>query len=116
MKYDFIDSVVFKLVYKGKRTLSEICKSENIRLFSFSDGAKLIKHLGLENEMVDNVAFTFGRIIFFDDTEPIKWQKHAVAHELGHILLHTGKMNKSCEELEREANAFAARLLFYINI
>ena len=113
MGYDLIDSVIFKLLYKGKCTLNEICKSENIRLFSFLEGKKLIEHLSLEAHTRGNDAFCFGRVIFFDDTKPRERQRFAIAHELGHILLHSNITEPSAEH-EREADYFAERLLYHL--
>ena len=110
MGYDLIDSVIFRLLYKGKWGLSEICKSENIRLFSFFRGKKLIEHLSLGAHTQGNDAFCFGRVIFFDDTKSRERQRFAIAHELGHILLHSNVKHPSAEH-EMEANEFAVRLL-----
>lgn len=113
MGYDLIDSVVFRLVYKGKCGLSEICKSENIRLFSFFEGKMLIKHLSLGAHTQGNDAFCFGRVIFFDNTKPKERQRFAIAHEIGHILLHKN-VESPGDEHEREADYFAERLLYHL--
>ena len=113
MGYDLIDSVIFKLLYNGKCGLSEICKSENIRLFSFFQGKRLIEHLSLEGHTRGNDAFCFGRVIFFDDTKSRERQRFAIAHELGHILLHSDVSDPSPEH-EREADKFAERLLYHL--
>ncbi len=113
MGYDLIDSVIFRLLYKGKWGLSEICKSENIRLFSFFEGKRLIEHLSLGAHTQGNDAFCFGRVIFFDDMKSRERQRFAIAHELGHILLHSNVENPSVEH-EREADEFAERLLYQL--
>ena len=99
--------------------LSKICKAEHIRLFSYKEGARLIQKLQLEEHMVDNDAFSIGRVIFYDDKKIIARRRFSIAHEMGHIFLH------SCQEAtvynrepmpsddppEAEANIFASRLL-----
>ena len=118
MNYDYIDSVVLKLlersrIPKSNVNIGMICKSENIRLFSFSDSEKILKLFGLEDHTVGNAAFCIGNAIFFDNTLSPTLRRFAIAHELGHVLLHNNVENPS-EEHEREADAFAKRLLYYL--
>lgn len=116
MNFDEIDSLIWKLlskngIHKLPVTLGKFCKSENIRLFSYLDGDKLIRHLGLERHTVNEVAFSIGRVIFFDGTQSVAVKQFAVAHELGHIFLHKGKAEARGKDMEREADYFAARML-----
>ena len=99
----------------------KICKEENITLFTYSQGASFIKSIQLEEHMVDNDAFSVGNIIFYDDTKPPQRRRFSIAHELGHIFLHTSFGDKATvynrepapgdDPLETEANMFASRLL-----
>ncbi|MBR2474198.1 MAG: ImmA/IrrE family metallo-endopeptidase [Clostridia bacterium] len=116
MNFVEIDCVIRKLLHKHKIhrlpvKLGEFCKSENIRLFSYFEGDKLIKHLKLENHKVGEIAFSIGRVIFFDSTQSVSVKQFAVAHELGHIFLHKGRAEAANKEMEREADYFAARIL-----
>ena len=96
-----------------------LCRQERIRLFSFSEGARLIKNLGLESHTEENDAFSFARIIFYDDRSSPQRQRFSVAHELGHIVLHAPtfptvfnrEISSNDNPLESEANVFASRLL-----
>lgn len=49
--------------------------------------------------------------IFFNDKHSVERQRFTIAHELGHILLKHYFKNKEYNQLEKEANMFAARLL-----
>ena len=96
-----------------------ICRNERIALFTYSSGKEVIKSMGLESHVVDNDAFSIGSIIFYDDTKPIKRQRFSLAHELGHILLHTDhkptvhnrEPHADDNPIENEANIFASRVL-----
>ena len=116
MNFDEIGCVIRKLLDKHKIhrlpvKLGEFCKSENIRLFSYLEGDKLIKHLKLESHTVGEIAFSIGRVIFFDSTQGVAVKQFAVAHELGHIFLHKGRADTANKEMEREADYFALRIL-----
>ena len=116
MNFNEIDYVIRKLLDKHKIhsfpiKIGEFCKSENIRLFSYFEGDKLIKHLKLENHKVGEIAFSIGRVIFFDSTQSASVKQFAVAHELGHIFLHKGQVKSANKEMESEADYFAARIL-----
>ena len=116
MNFDEIDIVIRKLLSKNKIDklpvkLGEFCKSENIRLFSYLEGEKLIKHLKLESHKVGEIAFSIGRVIFFDSTQSVAVKQFAVAHELGHIFLHKGRADTANKEMEREAEYFALWIL-----
>lgn len=99
--------------------LSKICKAEHIRLFTYNEGTKLIKQFNLEENMIDNDAFSISRIIFYDDTKIITRQRFSIAHEMGHIFLHSSKEatvynrepTPNDNPIESEANIFASRLL-----
>lgn len=99
--------------------LSKICKAEHIRLFTYNEGAKLIKQFDLEENMIDNDAFSISRMIFYDDTKIITRQRFSIAHEIGHIFLHNHKEatvynrepTPNDNPIESEANIFASRLL-----
>lgn len=116
MNFDEIDSLICKLlskngIHKLPIKLGEFCKSENIRLFSYLEGDKLIRYLGLERHTVNEVAFSIGRVIFFDGTRSVAVKQFAVAHELGHIFLHKSNSVAVSERMEKEADYFAARIL-----
>ncbi len=103
----------------------EICKSEGVFLFTYKGAKSIIEELGIEEHNKTNDAFCFGRFIFYDDEKSIQRQRFSIAHELGHILLHLegGKYSDKSlrlekdelpchtDEIEVEANTFAARLL-----
>ena len=91
--------------------VKKICKGERISLWSYRKGAKLIRCLGLENNVIGNDAFSFERFIFYDDTKPTTRQRFSIAHEIGHILMHDSDENANTEANEREADIFASRLL-----
>lgn len=99
--------------------LSEICKRERIRLVSYTQGAEIIAKLGLREHTIGNDAFSLRRIIFYDDTNPRQRQRFSIAHELGHILLHSPKSatvynrepSPNDDPIEHEANVFSSRLL-----
>ncbi len=98
-----------------------ICKRERINLFTYSQSMNFIKSLGLEDNAKDNDAFSLNSMIFYDDTKPRERQRFSIAHELGHILLHSERGGKAtvynrepspCDNpIETEANIFASRIL-----
>lgn len=100
-------------------SVQKICKSERVKLFTYEEGSALIQKLGLEEHTIENDAFSIGRRIFYDDTKPAARQRFSVAHELGHIVLHTPnevtvynrEISPGDDPIEREANIFASRLL-----
>lgn len=124
MNYKKSRDLAWKILYRCKATrlpisLSDVCKHEHIRLVSYTSGAELIHRLGLEEHTVGNDAFSLHRIIFFDDRMPRQRQRFSVAHEIGHILLHSPKgatvynrePSPNDNPVEAEANIFASRLL-----
>ena len=104
--------------------LDPICRKEGIRLFSYREGWELIKKMGLEKSTEDNPGFCIGKLIFYDDTEPLPELRFTVAHELGHIMCgHTllrwrdpDKKLKAIPSAEREASAFAISLLAPLSV
>ena len=124
MNYKNSRDVAWQLLIKHKISslpvnLSKICKAEHIRLFSYKEGAKLIRQLQLEDHMMKNDAFSMGRLIFYNDENSVARQRFSIAHELGHILLHSTQEvtvynrepSSDDNPLETEANIFASRLL-----
>lgn len=99
--------------------VKKICMSEGIKVWTYKHGARLIQRLGLEAHAENNDAFSIGRYIFYDDTTPPSRQRFSIAHEIGHIILHTTngatvlnrEMSPNDNPLENEANVFASRLL-----
>ncbi len=100
-------------------SVERICKAEKIRFFAYSKAEEKLKRCGLEEYAQSNDAFTFSRMIFFDDRKPLTRQRFSIAHEIGHIVLHepieatvyNREISPSDNPLEAEANVFASRLL-----
>lgn len=124
MNYKKSRDLAWKVLYRCKAerlpiSVSDLCKCERIRLFSYTSGADLIYRLGLEEHMRGNDAFSLRRIIFYDERMPIGRQRFSIAHELGHILLHSPEgvtvynrePSPNDDPIEHEANVFASRLL-----
>ena len=98
-----------------------ICKKEKINLFTYKQGENFIKDLELEEHTKENDAFSINDMIFYDDTKPSQRQRFSIAHELGHIFLHSETSGKATvynrepaptdNPIETEANIFASRLL-----
>lgn len=98
-----------------------ICIKEGITLLSYETGRELIENLDLPEHTLDNDAFSVGNIICFDENSSPQRRRFSIAHELGHIFLHTGDGNKVTlynrepqpldDPIENEANLFASRLL-----
>ncbi|MBQ7333802.1 MAG: ImmA/IrrE family metallo-endopeptidase [Clostridia bacterium] len=101
--------------------VASICRKEKISLFTYKQSIELIESLGLEESTQSNDAFSINSMIFYDDTKPRERQRFSIAHELGHIFLHSETSGKAtvynrepspCDNpLETEANIFASRLL-----
>lgn len=99
--------------------LTRICVSIGSELVSYKSGEVLIQQLGQEqNTKYD--AFTFRQddtvIIFFRDELSTPDKLHAIAHEIGHIVLqhiYNGSLGFSTVEApqEQEANLFAYELV-----
>lgn len=124
MNYKKSRDLAWTVLYRSRATslpisVSEVCKRERIRLVSYRTGEDLIRRLGLEEHTEGNDAFSLRRIVFYDDTKPRQRQRFSIAHEIGHILLHSPKSatvynrepSPSDDPLEAEANVFASRLL-----
>lgn len=124
MNYKNSRDVAWQLLIKHKISslpvnLSKICKAEHIKLFTYQEGAKLIQKLQLEEHVVGNDAFSIGRVIFYNDENIIARQRFSIAHEMGHIFLHSSReatvYNRdpapNDNPIEAEANIFASRLL-----
>lgn len=99
----------------------KICKNEKIKVISYAQGMDLIRSLGLASHTVGNDAFCICNVIFYDDTTTSGRQRFSIAHELGHILLHSKHSREASvynreptahdNPIEHEANVFASRLL-----
>lgn len=124
MNYKKSRNTAWQILIKNKISsmpvrVSQICKSEHIRLYTYKEGEKIIRHLRLENNIIGNDAFSIGRVIFYDDSKPSARQRFSVAHEIGHIILHkpdcatvyNREISQSDDPKETEANVFASRLL-----
>jgi Zn-dependent peptidase ImmA (M78 family) len=124
MNYKNSRDAAWQLLLKNKISslpvnLSKICKAENIKLCSYKEGTKLILKLQLEDHTVDNDAFSMGRVIFYNDQNIVSRQRFSIAHEMGHIFLHSPREatvynrepSPNDNPFETEANIFASRLL-----
>ena len=97
----------------------KICKSEKIHVSTYERGKKLIENLGLTEHTKENDAFSFARVIFYNNETTPERQRFSIAHELGHIVLHdpsgatvlNREMSPNDNPIESEANVFASRLL-----
>lgn len=89
-------------------SISKIAKVYNILIYKYSDNIKYIK----DNNLVDYMkkdGFMVGHKIFVNDKLPLQQIRFVIAHEIGHILLK--HIFKDSSELEKQANAFASRIL-----
>lgn len=103
-----------------------ICKKERIMLFTYFQGKSFIESLNLSENVKDNDAFSVNNMIFYDDTKPTQRQRFSIAHELGHIFLHSDTSGKATvynrepsptdSPIEAEANIFASRLLAPLSV
>lgn len=99
--------------------VQKICKAERIRVFTYTQAKKLIKNMGLEENTKGNDAFSFAHVIFYNEETTPERQRFSIAHELGHILLHSPdgatvynrEISPNDDPKESEANIFASRLL-----
>ena len=97
----------------------KICKAERIRVFTYTRAQKLIRSMDLEENTKENDAFSFARVIFYNEETTPERQRFSIAHELGHILLHSPdgatvynrEISPNDDPKESEANVFASRLL-----
>lgn len=124
MNYKNVRDIVWKILIKNEITelpidLEKICKQEGINLFSYKVGKNFIESLGMTDEDLENDAFSISSAIFYNEEKPHQRIRFSIAHEIGHILLHTNRAIKVYNRepspydspIEVEANAFAARLL-----
>lgn len=124
MNYEKSRDLAWQLLMKHKISvlpvnLTKICKAERIRLCSYENGSNVIQKLQLEEHTVGNDAFSIGRVIFYNDENSIARQRFSIAHEMGHIFLHSPcgatvynrEPSTNEDPLEAEANIFASRLL-----
>ncbi len=107
-----IDNNITRLPVK----VSSICKNLGIPVISYKKGYKIIKTAGLEEICSQSDGITFMGSIFYNEECSIGRQRFTIAHELGHILMHTeSKYNREPSTndpfIEQEANIFAGRLL-----
>ena len=115
MNYKHSRDAAWQMLIKNKVSslpvsVDKICRSEGLRLLSYAKGAKIIQKLKLEENAEGNDAFSFGRMIFYDQTKSIERQRFSIAHELGHYVLDDGTDGDE-REREREADIFASRFL-----
>ena len=126
MNYKKARDLAWKILLEDKISslpidVIKICKNRKITLITYQQGKELIKALNLEDQIVDNDAFSFENIICYDDTKPSTRQRFSIAHELGHIFMHINQSKyptrynrapaPSDDPVETEANIFASRLL-----
>lgn len=107
-----IDNNITELPVK----VSQICKKLHIPIISYEKGYEVIEDAGLRDCCEKNDGLTFAGAIFYNQDCSIGRQRFTVAHELGHILLHTkGIYNRepspNDKPVEQEANVFASRIL-----
>ena len=96
--------------------VSSICKSLGITIISYEKGKDIIAAAELSRQCNDNDGFSFRNVIFYNQNCTVDRQRFTVAHELGHIVMHTeGLYNRepspNDNPIEHEANVFASRLL-----
>lgn len=100
-----IDQVVENLIKEaGSSRLDDIISSQNITLKAYTGKSFYIKN---ENK----------KYIFLDTKLEEEARDFALAHELGHAILHTAEISQSfvyrriSQQTENEANYFAYKLL-----
>ena len=101
--------------------VEKICAANGITLFSYEEGKSVIENLDLGENILNNDAFSIGSMIFYDSSKPVQRRRFSIAHEIGHIFLHTISDKKPTvynrepsandAPIETEANIFASRLL-----
>ena len=124
MNYENSRDAAWRLLIKHRVSqlpidVRKICKSEKIRVFAYTRAQKLIGTLGLKENTIGNDAFSFARVIFYNNETTPERQRFSIAHELGHILLHSPdgatvynrEISPNDDPKESEANIFASRLL-----
>lgn len=129
MNYKNSRDAAWQILIKNKVSslpvsVEKICKAEKIKLFTYAEGERIIRKLKLYENSIGNDAFSINRVVFYDDTKPKTRQRFSVAHEIGHIILHSPSeatvLNREiCSNdspLEQEANIFASRILAPLSI
>lgn len=117
--YFKVRNIAWEFLIKNKVTeypldLIDIMKRNNWTLISFKEYSKL-KNISIEEikKKLSPSSFKFEieRNYFIAINEKLneQTQRFAIAHEIGHILLH--KLIPDKERLEKEANMFANRIL-----
>ncbi len=96
--------------------VSRICKKLNIPVISYEKGYQIIKTAGLTEICSQSDGIAFKGCVFYNQECSIGRQRFTVAHELGHILLHTPSIynrepSPKDNPIEQEANVFASRIL-----
>ena len=100
--------------------LHKICRKEGIILLGYPSQAKVIEEMGFGDSMREDVGFCVNRIIFYSENQSEPEIRATIAHELGHVFMHTDcKVSDSypCPTetvramAEEEASLFADRLL-----
>lgn len=96
--------------------VSSICKALGVKIISYEKGKDIIEAAGLRKQCENNDGFTFHNVIFYNQGCTVGRQRFTIAHELGHIIMHTeGLYNREPstqdDPIEHEANVFASRLL-----
>ena len=107
-----IDTNITQLPVK----VSSICKNLGTPVISYEKGYEIIKTARLEKICSQSDGITFMGSIFYNQECSIGRQRFAIAHELGHVFMHTeSRYNREPSSndpfIEQEANIFASRLL-----
>ena len=98
----------------------KICQSEGIFLLGYPTNASIIAEMGFGDSMKNDIGFCCKKMIFFSEELSECEKRVTIAHELGHVLMHTDchvKDNYPCKSetvrtmAEEEASLFADRLL-----
>lgn len=121
-KYEKSRDLSWKILLNQKITclpvkVSSICHSMGCRITDYERSREFIDKFSLQSRIKNSDGFTCSNIIFYNKDCTVQRQRFTVAHELGHILLHSGRgiynrePNKKDNPIEQEANVFASRLL-----
>lgn len=105
--------------------LKKICAEEKILLLGYPSHAKYIEEMGFGDSMREDVGFCVNRVIFYSEEQSEAEIRTTIAHELGHVFMHTDSIvgdRYPCPTptvrtlAEEEASLFADRLLCPIGI
>ena len=96
--------------------VSDICKKMGIPIICYEKGYQIIQSVGLEEVCSKSDGIAFMGAIFYNQKCSIGRQRFTIAHELGHILMHSESsyncpLSSDNTFLEQEANVFAAGIL-----